>query len=155
MGCGAGFAPSLVPTPPCPTHAWGSAPWGQVLCAGPPSPDIPSGPIAAPFWVGGNRLRRVRGLARASPVAVLPSGPPGSPWPLCPRQGCHGSDNAALWEPPLLPQALTPETLPHVGQAPWGGPTQEAGLGADTRQGRGSGRCHKAPPAAESQANGP
>lgn len=45
------------------------------------------------------------------------------PLPAVPsaRGGVGLRDNVALWKPPLLTRALTPETLPHRGQAPWGG----------------------------------
>lgn len=119
---GAGRAPAgLVPTPPCPTCGWGrSHSWSGRSSAQPSSPAVLSGTDRCPSFGPGEAEipegprpcpRRPSG---ASPAVLHPAC-----YMLC--WGCPGAQRQCGFVGSSTSAHRTPETLPHLGQAPWGG----------------------------------
>lgn len=139
--------PGLVPTPSCPPVVGAKATLGAdgALPSCPPLRSSQGLISASLLCLRKLRFQRVQGLAPGAPrepawvSSTLPV--------TCSAGDAPGlRDNAALWDPlPLRTRALSPETLPHLGQIPRGG----AHPGTN-RQGSchdGNGGC-KPPPAA-------
>lgn len=109
------LSPGRVPTGRC-----GGPPWQPWLPRTRYFPVLREGPPAVPAPLLGERITRLSPCRCGHPCRPA-RWPPASPWRPCPRQGCHGSETMRLCG--SLP--CSPETLPHVGQAPWVGPPRK------------------------------